>query len=51
MRRLHQTAEKLPNGLLQRLVEDAIFFEEWNMGKRSARRSSRIKQQKQQKER
>jgi hypothetical protein len=45
MRRLHKTAENLPNGLLQRLVEDAVFFEEWNLKKKRARASSRIKQQ------
>jgi hypothetical protein len=31
--------------LLQRLVEDAVFFEEWNLKKKRARASSRIKQQ------
>lgn len=44
MRRLHRTAESLPNGLLHRLVEDAIFFHEWNLKKKGARKSSRLKQ-------
>lgn len=44
MRRLHRTAESLPNGLLQRLVEDALFFEAWNLKKKGARKSSRLKQ-------
>lgn len=44
MRRLLHTAELLPNGLLQRLVEDALFFHDWNMKKKRARRSSRLAQ-------
>lgn len=45
MRRLLQTAERLPNGLLQRLVDDAVFFNEWNMKKRRARGYGRMQQQ------
>jgi len=37
-------AEKLPNGLLQRLVDDAQFFEDWNLRKRRARASARLAQ-------
>lgn len=44
LRRLQRTAERLPNGLLQRLVEDAVFFEAWNAKKKGARRSARLKQ-------
>lgn len=44
IRRLLQVAERLPNGLLQRLVDDAQFFHDWNMCKRAARASSRIAQ-------
>ena len=44
--RLIRIAEKLPNGLLTRLVSDAQFFYDWNLQKRSARRSSRIAQNK-----
>ena len=44
MRRLLHTAELLPTGLLQRLVEDALFFHDWNMKKKRARRSSRLAQ-------
>jgi hypothetical protein len=43
---LERIAVRLPNGLLHRLVEDAQFFHDWNMCKRSARRSSRIDQTK-----
>jgi hypothetical protein len=42
--RLAQLAGRLPNGLLHRLVEDAQFFYDWNLGKKKARRSSRISQ-------
>lgn len=38
-------AERLPNGLLQRLVNDAQFFHDWNMKKRRARASARLAQQ------
>jgi hypothetical protein len=41
MRRLVQVAQRLPNGLLQRLVEDAEFFAEWQQSKRSARGACR----------
>ena len=44
LRRLIRIAERLPNGLLHRLVDDAQFFHDWNLKKRSARRSSRIAQ-------
>ena len=44
--RLMRIAEKLPNGLLTRLVSDAQFFHDWNLQKKSARRSSRIAQSK-----
>jgi hypothetical protein len=42
--RLSQIAGLLPNGLLHRLVEDAQFFYDWNLGKKKARKSSRISQ-------
>ena len=41
---LAKTAEKLPQGLLTRLVADAEFFHSWNMGKKSARKSGRVSQ-------
>lgn len=44
MHRLRVIAEKLPNGLLHRLVDDAQFFEDWNLRKRKARASSRLAQ-------
>lgn len=37
-------AERLPNGLLHRLVDDAQFFHDWNMKKRRARASARLAQ-------
>jgi hypothetical protein len=37
-------AERLPNGLLQRLVEDAQFFHDWNLRKKRARASARLSQ-------
>jgi len=43
--RLLKLAERLPNGLLYRLVEDAQFFYDWNLSKKKARKSSRIAQQ------
>lgn len=43
--RLVRLAERLPNGLLYRLVEDAQFFCDWNLSKKKARKSSRIAQQ------
>lgn len=46
LRRLVHIAEKLPNGLLQRLVDDAQFFEDWNLRKRRARASARLAQHK-----
>lgn len=44
--RLMRIAERLPNGLLTRLVSDAQFFHDWNLKKKSARRSSRLAQYK-----
>jgi hypothetical protein len=44
LQRLQIIAEKLPNGLLQRLVDDAQFFEDWNLRKRRARASARLAQ-------
>ncbi len=44
LRKLVHIAEKLPNGLLQRLVDDAQFFEDWNLRKRRARASARLAQ-------
>jgi len=41
---LYVIAEKLPNGLLERLVNDAQFFEDWNLRKRRARASARLAQ-------
>jgi hypothetical protein len=42
LKRLNQLAERLPNGLLHRLVEDAQFFYDWNLKKKKARSSSRL---------
>jgi hypothetical protein len=42
--RLTKLAERLPNGLLHRLVEDAQFFYDWNLKKKRARQSARISQ-------
>jgi hypothetical protein len=42
--RLAQLAGRLPNGLLHRLVEDAQFFYDWNLGKHRARASARLSQ-------
>ena len=44
--RLARIAERLPNGLLTRLVDDAQFFYDWNLKKKKARRSSRLAQYK-----
>jgi hypothetical protein len=44
--RLMRIAERLPNGLLTRLVSDAQFFYDWNLKKKSARKSARISQYK-----
>lgn len=41
---LTKTAERLPNGLLHRLVEDAQFFHDWNLKKKKARASARLAQ-------
>lgn len=46
LRRLIGVAQRLPNGLLQRLVDDAQFFHDWNMGKKKARASARLTQYK-----
>jgi len=45
LNRVNRLAARLPNGLLQRLVDDAEFFHNWNMKKRKARSSARIAQQ------
>jgi hypothetical protein len=37
-------AERLPNGLLHRLVDDAQFFSDWNLRKKRARASARLAQ-------
>jgi hypothetical protein len=42
LKRLNLLAERLPNGLLHRLVEDAQFFYDWNLKKKKARSSSRL---------
>ena len=42
LKQLIQLAERLPNGLLHRLVEDAQFFYDWNLKKKKARSSSRL---------
>ena len=42
--RLTKIAERLPNGLLHRLVEVAQFFHEWNLRKKRARMSARLSQ-------
>lgn len=44
LRRLTVIAQKLPNGLLVRLVDDAQFFHDWNVGKKQARASARLVQ-------
>ena len=42
LRRLNRVAERLPNGLLQRLVEDAEFFQAWVTSKRRSRGYARV---------
>ena len=42
--RLSKVAARLPNGLLQRLVNDAEFFRDWNLRKKQARSSARLSQ-------
>ena len=44
LKQLIRVAERLPNGLLQRLVSDAQFFADWNLGKKKARASARVSQ-------
>ena len=44
LQRLHSIAQRLPNGLLQRLVADAAFFDEVNKEKTQARKSARASQ-------
>lgn len=44
MQKLIRLAERLPNGLLRRLVDDAQFFHDWNLCKRRARASARLAQ-------
>ena len=44
LQQLIRIAERLPNGLLQRLVEDAQFFHDWNLRKKRARASARVAQ-------
>lgn len=44
LRRLQRVAERLPNGLLHRLVDDAQFFSDWNLRKKRARASARLAQ-------
>lgn len=44
LQKLTRIAERLPNGLLQRLVDDAQFFHDWNLKKRRARASARLTQ-------
>ena len=39
---LNKLAEKLPNGLLTRLVLDAVEFHNVNLGKKNARQASRF---------
>lgn len=43
IRRLNGLAERLPNGLLTRLVDDAQFFHDWNIRKKTARASARLR--------
>jgi hypothetical protein len=44
LKKLNRIAERLPNGLLHRLVDDAQFFQDWNLKKRRARASARLAQ-------
>lgn len=44
LNQLERVTARLPNGLLYRLVEDARFFNEVNMGKRQSRRFARAQQ-------
>jgi len=46
LQRLNRLVERLPNGLLHRLVDDAQFFHDWNMRKKRARASARLLQYK-----
>lgn len=43
-RRLEIIGEKLPLGILTRLVNDAEFYYEWFLGKRKARNKSKLTQ-------
>lgn len=44
LQQLQRVAERLPNGLLHRLVADAQFFSDWNLRKKRARASARLAQ-------
>lgn len=44
LQRLYTIAQRLPNGLLQRLVDDAAFFDDVNKQKTKARNSARASQ-------
>lgn len=44
LNQLDRITARLPNGLLHRLVEDARFFHEVNIGKRQSRRIARAQQ-------
>lgn len=46
IRRLTAVIQRLPNGLLHRLLADAVFFEAWNAGKRRKRGQGRMAQHK-----
>ena len=46
IRRLTAVIRRLPNGLLHRLLDDALFFEDWNLAKRRKRGRSRMAQHK-----
>jgi hypothetical protein len=44
IRDLSHIINRLPNGLLHRLLADAQFFEDWNLKKKRARGSARMNQ-------
>lgn len=44
IRRLNRVMERLPNGLLHRLLAEAEWFEAWNLKKKGARGSARMSQ-------
>ena len=44
LQKLENEVRKLPNGLLQRLIKDAVDFNAWNMSKKNCRQKGRLDQ-------